>query len=103
MTTQLLTMWLSVAQIMSIHGRLRNDHTTTHNVAECGTDHVDAVHVGRGWHDVQPERARPSWIASVDGEMEGLLYNQWHDNNDIMGEQYVDMIKLKRHSGMLRI
>ena len=29
MTTQLLTMWLSVARIMLIHGRLRNDHTTT--------------------------------------------------------------------------
>ena len=68
-TTQLLTMWLSVAQIMLtqgrlhsdhtttllsaaqimlINGRLHNDHTTTHNVAECGTDHVDAVHVRRG-------------------------------------------------------
>ena len=42
------TTLLSVAQIMLIHGRLHNDHTTTHNVAECGTDHVDAVHVGRG-------------------------------------------------------
>ena len=124
MTTQLLTTWLSVAQIMLtqgrlhsdhtttllsvaqimfMHGRMHNDHTTTHNVAECGTDHVDAVHVRRGWHDVQPEWARPCWIASVDGEMEGLLYNQWNDNNDIVGEQYVNMIKFKIHSGMLHI
>ena len=41
MTTHLLTMWLSVARIMLTHGRLHNDHTSTHNVVECGTDHVD--------------------------------------------------------------
>ena len=35
-TTQLFTMWLSVAQ--TIHGRLYSDHTTIHSVAECGTD-----------------------------------------------------------------
>ena len=35
--------------------------------------------------------------------MVGLLYNQWNDNNDIVGEQYVNMIKFKIHSGMLHI
>ena len=39
----------------------------------------------------------------MDGWMDGLLYNLWFDHNNIVGEQYVNMIKFKIHWGILHI
>ena len=35
--------------------------------------------------------------------MDYLLYNQWTDHNNFVGEQYVNIIKFKLHSGVLNI
>ena len=40
------------------------------------------------------------WLA---GWLADLLYSQWADHNNIVGERYVNMIKFIIHSGVSRI